>query len=696
VTALSASTNPSLDVSPEGLPGIGPRRASAYVRAGLPTRRHLLYHLPHALRERPAAGPIAALSADAPAAVCGRVLRTSVRRRGRRATVSVRLACEDGELTALLFNRAWLAKRLRGHHVWMLGRLGDESRLLVTDHEVVDPAATSWRRPRWLPVYRLPVGVPPRVHRRAVATLLEQGVVDWRAREPALREADLPSLGEALATVHAPTDRARAERARARLVADEALALSLDVVTRRLAREHERAPAIPLDARRHRALVEALPFTPTSAQARVVDEVRADLGRPVGGRPMARLLQGDVGSGKTLVALYALLAVARAGRQAALMAPTEILAAQHARTLRTWVGPDGPPVVLVAGRPGAAERRARDEALASGSAAIAVGTHGLQSAGVRFADLALTIVDEQHRFGVRQRARLVGKGSGCHLLVMTATPIPRTLALTTYGDLDVSVIDELPPGRGPRETASVPPDAQPGLWRELAAAIARGERGYVVCPTIGERGGEQEEVHSVARTARRVQRRLGRAARVGAVHGRLPPDERDAVLDAFRAGELDVLVATVLVEVGLDVPEATFVVVPDPSRFGLATLHQIRGRVGRGARPGRCWLLEPYASETARRRVEALVRSEDGFALAEDDLRLRGPGEVLGLRQSGTPGVMLLDPVRDVGALADARERVLRLARERSPRRLAALRERAFPRPAADSDGLGFDPLRAG
>jgi ATP-dependent DNA helicase RecG len=365
------------------------------------------------------------------------------------------------------------------------------------------------------------------------------------------------------------------------------------------------------------------------------------------------------------------------------MAPTEILAAQHLRALRALLargwGADAPRVAfLVAGAP-AAER----QALASGRAAIAVGTHALASTRLAFRDLAVTVVDEQHRFGVRQRSRFREKGDATHLLVMTATPIPRTLALTAYGELDVSVIDELPPGRAPRTTHLVERAGQPAMWRALRAAVAAGERGYVVCPSIGaddDVDAEDEQAgHSVQQTLRRVRRALGAAARVGAVHGRLPAAERDAVLDAFRSGTLDVLVATVLVEVGLDVPEATFVVLPDPARFGLAQMHQIRGRVGRGGRAGRCLLLGPLPEGPARARAAALVVGEDGFALAEQDLLLRGPGELLGTAQSGLPDFCALDPVRDVVLLASTRAAALEAAGRCSDRALARMRAAVFP-----------------
>lgn len=678
-----------------GLPGVGPRRAESYAAAGLHTRRDLIYHLPHRYRARPTPVPVAELLDGRRGAVSVEVLRASLRRRGRRSTVSLLTRDEDGdELLVLLFNRPYLAKSLRrGARLWAAGKveIPDEGRprLLAADYERL-PQPDSGRAVApnaapaagLVPIYRLPAGVPPRVHRKAVlAVLAEGGLDDWRQPEPGE-----PGLAEALGAVHDPSDLETARVARRRLARDEAWALSLQVALRRRVLGSGRGTALTIDGRVHRRLLGHLPHRPTKAQSRVLDELRRDLRRE---QPMGRLLQGDVGSGKTLIALYALFAALECGRQGAIMAPTEVLALQHLATLRRVLarayGADAPEVALITGGGAAAERRRVREGLADGSLALAVGTHGLAGASVTFADLAVTVVDEQHRFGVRQRVRFRTKGVESHLLVMTATPIPRTLALTAYGELDVSVIDELPPGRSPRTTAYVPAGKQPRMWRLLAGLIAEGQRGYVVCPSIaaGETPG-----HSVEETTVKVCELLSEAGlgangnpalRIGAVHGKLPGPERDAVLDAFRSGGLDVLVATVLIEVGLDVPEATFVVLPDPSRFGLATLHQIRGRVGRGEQPGACYLLGPVKGPIALDRLRALCDSEDGFLLAEQDLTLRGPGEVLGTRQSGMPGFMVLDPVVDVELLAATRTPALAAAEELSDEQLEALRERAFP-----------------
>ncbi len=665
-----------------GLPGVGPARAASYAAAGFLTRRELLYHLPQRYRLRPEAGPVSALVDGQRGALVGEVLRSSVRRRGRHSTVSLRVRDAAGdEALVLLFNRAYLAKSLGKQRLWAAGKAevaeGPDAipRLVAADFERL-PDEAEGPRSSCLPIYRLPRGVPPRTHRKVLAAILEESPPEeWRALEPGE-----PELAAAFRDIHLAQDLDQARVARRRLAFDEAWALSLEVGARRAALQAQRSPAVRVSDALHRKVLAKLPHEPTGAQSRVFEQLRVDLAEER--RPMGRLLQGDVGSGKTMVAFYALLAAVASKRQGAIMAPTEVLARQHVQALEDliaagWPRGRGPKVAFVSGRGTAAERRAAREAVATGSASLVVGTHALQGKRLEFADLAVTVVDEQHRFGVRQRVRFRSKGEETHLLVMTATPIPRTLSLTAYGELDVSILDELPPGRSPRETRYVPLAKQDAMWRSLRADVQSGAQGYVVCPSIAS---TEEESHSVEATLEVVKHQLGPRVRVGSVHGRMKPEERDEILDAFRAGKLSVLVATVIVEVGLDVPAATFVVIPDPKRFGLATLHQIRGRVGRGQRPGRCLLLGPVpAAGKSRERVDALCSTDDGFLLAEEDLRLRGPGEMLGTRQSGMPGFLVLDPVSDVELLARARPLALEAAKGRSGPSVAKLRERAFP-----------------
>jgi ATP-dependent DNA helicase RecG len=446
--------------------------------------------------------------------------------------------------------------------------------------------------------------------------------------------------------------------AQRRLVYDEFFHIQLALGLRR--RQESRVPAQPIAAPADLAddAGRLLGFTPTAAQRRVVAEIAADLAR---GTPMRRLLQGDVGSGKTMVALAAALAAARAGCQAALMAPTEILAEQHMRNLEPVLKRLRLRAVLHIGEARSSSRKRSLAAIEAGTADLAIGTHALIQESVRFARLGLAIVDEQHRFGVSQRLGLVGKGRdgmSPHLLVMTATPIPRTLALTVHGDLDFSVLDELPPGRTPIATSLWAHDDRESVLDRARAVVARGEQVYVVCPVIEE--SEKLDVRAAEEVFADLGARFGEA-RTGLLHGRLPPERRDAVMDGFVRGEIAVLVTTTVVEVGVDVPNATMMIVEDAQRFGLAQLHQLRGRVGRGARPSECHLIADTTSPEAASRLEAIVGTLDGFAIAEADLRLRGPGELYGRRQSGLPGFRFGDLRRDGELLAWAREDALGL-----------------------------------
>ena len=480
----------------------------------------------------------------------------------------------------------------------------------------------------------------------------------------------LPSLGEALLRVHHPDlglDAAADDlderlqnlvgAAVRRLAFDELLAVCCATSRRRAARRGCEAPQCTgaLSARERAARV--LPFRLTGAQVRVVDEIMGDLARSV---PMARLLQGDVGSGKTAVAALALLAAADTGVQVALMAPTELLAEQHEASLREVVRRGGHELALLTGSQPAPVRRRVGDGLRDGSLRCVVGTHALLAEAVTFSDLGLVVIDEQHRFGVSQRATLVAKGRRPHLLVMTATPIPRSLALTVYGDLDLSVIDELPPGRTPVRTVVREASHRPRLERFLRDEISGGGRAFVVCPTIG--GGEDSSLVAVEERARQLAGSLPKA-RIGIMHGQMKRDQREKVSEAFRRGAIDVLVSTTVVEVGVDVPEASVILIEDADRFGLSQLHQLRGRVGRGRRRSYCVLMisGDTLSPEARTRLEVLCTTNDGFRIAEADLELRGPGELGGTRQWGVGGLRFADLVRspDLAELAhDTAERL--------------------------------------
>jgi ATP-dependent DNA helicase RecG len=541
------------------------------------------------------------------------------------------------------------------------------------------------------PVYPATAGLPPRSVRRLVLTALGRApeLPEWL--DPAWRAREAwPAWREALAKLHGPEgegDLSPQTPWRRRLAYDELLAHQLALAERKSFRCGQPAPAVPA-ADPARLAEAALPFRLTGAQSRALGEIRGDL---ASGRRMSRLLQGDVGSGKTVVALLSMLEVAAAGLQSVLMAPTEILARQHFETLRRPLADRGFETVLLTGRHKGAAREDRLADLRSGRAAVAVGTHALFQDDVTFDALALTVIDEQHRFGVSERARLRAKGESAHLLAMSATPIPRTLELTLYGDLDVSHLNEKPPGRTPVATRAAPMHRLDEVVGRLRDAVAAGAQAFWICPLVSE----SELLDVAAAEARHAELTTVFGDRVGLVHGRLANTEKDAVMSRFVQGELAVLVATTVVEVGVDVPNASIMVIEQAERFGLAQLHQLRGRVGRGATASSCVLLyDPPLSETATRRLDILRQTDDGFLIAERDLELRGGGDPLGLAQSGFPAYRIADPIahKDLIAVAadDARIVLSRDPELTSPRgrALRTLRELFDWRP----DG----PLNAG
>jgi ATP-dependent DNA helicase RecG len=497
---------------------------------------------------------------------------------------------------------------------------------------------------RVVPIYHRVGEVPSRRWRTLVRRTLDLLGDDFAAASKSP-----PEVRRALEVTHFPADPADAERERRTLVDEELLVLAARIEDKRARLRERRGIRLAADDAMREAARAALPFRLTKAQKRVVREIAADL---ASGRAMARLLQGDVGSGKTVVAALALLLAARNRVQAAIMAPTEVLAEQHAETLLKLLSGAGVRLALLTGRVRGAPRRALLNSLAAGRIDVLVGTHALVESPVRFRRLALVVVDEQHRFGVAHRARLFRKGESPHVLIMTATPIPRSLAWAIYGELDVSILDEKPPGRSPVTTRVREEDDRPRIYRFAAERAAGGERVYVIVPAIDE--GERD-VAATKETAARVAASAP-GVRVGVLHGRLRPAERARVLEDFGAGRVGILVSTTVVEVGVDVPEATFLVVENAESFGLAQLHQLRGRVGRSPRRSWCALVVGRnATPEARERLRVLEETTDGFAIAERDLETRGFGDLLGTRQSGIPPLRVADPFRDLHRLGQMR-----------------------------------------
>jgi len=638
------------------LDGVGPKRAEALRSVGIETVFDLLTHYPRRYIDRTKEARIRDLRVGEVASVLARVERISSRPlggrgRGRRVMVEAFVRDDSGRMKVTFFNQAWREKQLLpGTEAVFWGKVEDFRGTKQLTNPVVDLVGD--QTGQVVPIY--PQSEKARITtqdvRRWVAEALERldrtgGLLD-PVPETVLDRLDLIERGEALRLVHVPGDRVAAyEVARKRLIFDELLRLQLALVLRKRHLEHTtvgvahdlRGDLVP---RFH----DALPYPLTSAQRRVIAEIEADLAHPV---PMHRLLQGDVGAGKTVVAVSAVLVAVQGGHQGALMAPTEVLAEQHALGIRELladlrVGDQGAlfdrplRVELLTNRVPSGRRREITEGLAAGEVDIAIGTHALLSADVGFRSLGVVVIDEQHRFGVEQRAALRDKGAGGvpDVLVMTATPIPRTAAMTVYGDLDVSILDELPPGRTPTVTTwARTEEEQAAVWEEVRREVADGRQAYVVCPLVEE--SEKLEVSSATETWEQLRAGELEGLRVGLLHGRVPPAEKEETMRLFREGRLDVLVATTVIEVGVDVPDATVMVVLDADRFGIAQLHQLRGRVGRGAHRSSCHLLGEGATEEGATRLEALVRTTDGFELAEVDLDLRGEGTILGARQKG-------------------------------------------------------------
>ena len=621
---------------------------------GVKTYRDLLTYLPRRYEDRRVLPSLASLEDGQNATVTGRVLSRSATRsrRGLHVLRAYLQGTSGQRFTAVWFNQPWLEKQLYpGLDLVLSGRVrrqGGRLELNVTGFEVDDDEA-SLSFGRIVGVYRTDQATSQAYVRRAVMRLLEAlpTLPDHLPRSW-LERYDLVPLDVAWRAAHFPEDERVLQRAMRRLKFDDFLFFELAVLrSRDPTRLGKSQPAAPEDLERFESV---LPFEMTGAQRRALSEVLADMAAP---RQMARLLQGDVGSGKTAVAAAAMYVAVRGGRQAALMAPTEILARQHHANLQRYLFPLGVRTELLTGAMTAGERAGVRSRLRSGDTDVVVGTHALIQEGVEFRDLGLAVIDEEHRFGVAQRRALVQGVPD--VLVMSATPIPRSLALTLYGDLDLTVIDELPPGRTPVTTRLVSANRRGDVYRFVTSQVAQGRQAYVVTPLI-EESEALDEVLATTRLFEDLRQVLPERVRVEMLHGRMPQAEKDAVMDRFRAREADVLVSTTVIEVGVDVPNATVMVVENAERFGLSQLHQLRGRVGRGAHESFCLLVAGDATRKTRRRLEALVKHADGFTIAELDLRLRGPGDLRGTRQSGLPELAVGDLVNDGEVIEQARE----------------------------------------
>ncbi|HED66181.1 MAG TPA: ATP-dependent DNA helicase RecG [Planctomycetes bacterium] len=640
------------------LPGVGPVRAERLARLGLVRVLDLALFVPRGLERQGERSTVAA-ACEAVGAECSvRVTVGSVRwfRSGRRRSVfAAQIRDETGEMRALFFNQPWLRKRLlawaeAGEEIELHGRVVPtksgpalQSPRVGTDERPLPEPGTV------MPIYPTTDGVGQAFLRGLIAAVAEEcaACVEELVDEASLARLGLPGLGRAIRELHSPADEKTFLAARRRLALEGLLAAQARLFEVREAARGIRAPGHALGKRELAALREGLPHSPTRGQQSAMEEVARDMDS---GRPMRRLLQGDVGSGKTLVVEFALALALRTGpeAQAAFLAPTELLAEQHFASLAARFAAQGDPCVLLTGSMGRAEREEAERAVAQGQARVVIGTHALLAERTRFRRLDLLVIDEQQRFGVAQKELLLARERRAHLLLVTATPIPRTLALACLGDLDVSRIDGVPPGRGRRRTRLVVPGKKRAMVRFLGERMAEGERVFWVTPRI-----EGEDGTAAAKSTWSTLRKGVLAPHgIELVHGRQSAEERDAALARFRAGTSRLLVGTTIVEVGLDVPEATVMVIEGAERFGLAQLHQLRGRVGRGAREAWCFLL---AAPSARERLEILTETEDGFRIAEADLARRGMGDIAGSRQAGANVEGLDDPFVDLELVEAAR-----------------------------------------
>jgi ATP-dependent DNA helicase RecG len=649
------------------LPGVGPRIEASLGDLGIASLADMISHYPSRHEDLSNVKRISELRVGERATIFGTVVSTrpvGKPIRGRAPGFSVQLYDGTGYIPVTVWGRSWLLNQLLPEvRVVASGEVQSRYGIQIAAKsiEVVhDPGADEGPHAgRFVPVYPVNKGIQTRRMRTLIHRALDAAghILDPLPADVLVRHS-LPNLHDAIHEVHFPTERTRLKAAMRRLIFHELFMIQVGLAARKARMERTEVGG------RHRGdgsllnpFLESLSFGLTGAQERVIEEVLADMRLE---KPMRRLLQGDVGSGKTVVAIAALLTAVEAGGQGAIMAPTEVLAWQHHLSISTALADLPVNVVLLTGSQGLAQRRKALEQIAAGEANVVVGTHALIQKGVDFDDLSLVVVDEQHRFGVGQRTVFREKGTTPDTLVMTATPIPRTLSLTLYGDLEVSLIDELPPGREPVETSVVDPAERLGAYEEVRREIEEGRQAYVICPLV-EESEALEDVRAAEELYEELANDIFPERVVGLLHGRMKAQDKREVMALFRAGEIEVLVATVVVEVGVDVPNASAIVIEGAERFGLSQLHQLRGRVCRGLHPPKCFLVGAPKSEDSDRRLRALETYQDGFKLSEVDLAIRGEGTLFGSRQSGMPDLKVAKLLRDVEVLVEARREAFAL-----------------------------------
>ncbi|MBL1172269.1 MAG: ATP-dependent DNA helicase RecG [Chloroflexi bacterium] len=650
-SATPAALNASLTV----LQGVGPRHAQTLGQLGMVTLGDMLYYFPRRYEDYSQLKPIKNLWVNEIVTVIGAVQSVGTRpvKGGKLQLTEAVITDGTGALRLTWFNQPWIANRMKvGDNIAASGKLTQAlGRLVMTNPDFEPVEAEHLHTNRIVPIYPL----TQRITQKWLRGLMNQVVTYWA---PALVDhlpdsirtsAGLSALGRAVAQAHFPDSQADLKRARERLAFDEIFFLQMGVLSQKRDWQAATARRFEISDEQLGARLSSLPFTLTSAQTRALDEIRRDL---ASGRPMNRLLQGDVGSGKTVVAALAAAMVNQSGAQAAIMAPTSILAEQHYRNFTSLL--DGTNVRLLVGDTPESEKAEIRAGLADGTIKVVVGTHALIEDPVAFQDLQLAVIDEQHRFGVEQRAALRNKGTTPHLLVMTATPIPRSLALTLYGDLDLSVMDEMPAGRQPIETYVLRPQELERAFSLICSQIKDGRQAFIIYPLV-EESEKMDNLKAATEEHEKLQKEIFPELKLGLLHGRMKPDEKDRVMADFRDRKYDILVSTTVVEVGVDVPNATVMLVEGANHFGLAQLHQLRGRVGRGAAQSYCLLVPDHEDAVENERLQAMAETNDGFILADRDLQQRGPGEFLGTRQAGFASTLKMASITDLPLIEKAR-----------------------------------------